>query len=118
MGGLIGLARGLGINPIGEGIETVEQMKALYDHGCHQMQGYLFGKPVSAEEFAELRSLAQQFDGSLTPGEPIHQETRERISPFPGDVEPHVVPEDIQRGLEALGYIFDPADQEASPAPP
>ncbi len=56
VGGLIGLARGLGITPIGEGIETQEQLKALYSHGCHQMQGYLFSKPVSSAEFAELLS--------------------------------------------------------------
>jgi arylsulfatase A-like enzyme len=62
--------------------------------------------------FAELRELALDYDGSLTPGEPIHQETKERISPFPGEVEPLMMPSEWQQQLEALGYIFD--DDDAS----
>ena len=56
VGGLVGLARGLGITTIGEGVESREQLESLYTQGCHQMQGYLFGKPVSSADFAEMLS--------------------------------------------------------------
>jgi hypothetical protein len=65
--------------------------------------------------FANLRALSQRFDDGLTPGDPIHQSTEERISPFPGEVEPYGASEEVQRGLEALGYLFD---REAKPAAP
>jgi arylsulfatase A-like enzyme len=57
------------------------------------------------EVFAELRELALDFEGGLTPGEPIHRETKRPISPFPGDVEPFELSEEVRRGLAELGYL-------------
>lgn len=54
--GLIGIARGLGLDVTAEGVETREQMDRLLAMGCHHMQGYFFAKPMPAEEFAELDS--------------------------------------------------------------
>jgi len=59
------------------------------------------------ELFAEMETLTSDYEDGLTPGEPIHQETRERISPFPGEVEPFKLSDEDQKELEALGYIFD-----------
>ncbi|WP_227537939.1 bifunctional diguanylate cyclase/phosphodiesterase [Marinobacter vulgaris] len=42
---IIGLARGLGLEVIAEGVETEEQRKWLVKHGCIHFQGYLFGRP-------------------------------------------------------------------------
>jgi EAL domain-containing protein (putative c-di-GMP-specific phosphodiesterase class I) len=47
---IIGMARGLGVELIAEGIETVEQQRFLETHGCTLFQGYLFGRPVPADE--------------------------------------------------------------------
>jgi diguanylate cyclase (GGDEF)-like protein len=50
----IGLAQGLGLTTIAEGIETAEQLAALRAAGCVQGQGYLFGLAASARETRAL----------------------------------------------------------------
>jgi predicted signal transduction protein with EAL and GGDEF domain len=35
-------------------VETVEQRDFLRSHGCDEMQGYLFSRPVAPEQLAEL----------------------------------------------------------------
>ncbi len=39
---------------VAEGIETPTQHAHLKAAGVHAMQGYLFGKPITAEGFAAL----------------------------------------------------------------
>lgn len=51
---IISLARVLRMKSIAEGVETREQCEFLRLHGCDQIQGYLFSKPVHANELAEL----------------------------------------------------------------
>ncbi len=46
--GLVGLAEGLGLKTIAEGIETVEQSAVLIRQGWQQGQGWLYGKPAAA----------------------------------------------------------------------
>lgn len=50
----IGLAHGLGIKVIAEGIETQAQLDYLRTAGCDEMQGYYFSRPVSPDALAEL----------------------------------------------------------------
>lgn len=51
---IIYLARGLGIGVVAEGVETTEQLKFLKEQQCHEIQGYLFSRPVPVEEFEFL----------------------------------------------------------------
>ncbi|CAH1659147.1 Diguanylate cyclase (GGDEF)-like protein [Hyphomicrobiales bacterium] len=54
---IVHLGRALGLTVTAEGVETQEQLEFLRALGCHELQGYLFSKPVTAEEIDEL--LAQ-----------------------------------------------------------
>jgi len=47
---ILGLANGFGLATTAEGIEDADQLAALKESGCHEGQGYLFGKAVPANE--------------------------------------------------------------------
>jgi EAL domain-containing protein (putative c-di-GMP-specific phosphodiesterase class I) len=47
---MIGVAEGLGLNVIAEGVETEAQRQALVAAGCPMMQGFLFAMPQSPGE--------------------------------------------------------------------
>ncbi|MBB6218140.1 diguanylate cyclase (GGDEF)-like protein/PAS domain S-box-containing protein [Anaerosolibacter carboniphilus] len=51
---IISMAHSLGMSIIAEGVETIEQLEFLEDSDCDEVQGYLFSKPVSPEEFTAL----------------------------------------------------------------
>lgn len=52
--GIIRLADSLELDTIAEGVETREQYEYLKAHGCSVIQGYYFGRPMSAEAFGRL----------------------------------------------------------------
>lgn len=56
---IILMAHTLGMKVIAEGVETDEQRELLIQAGCDYGQGYLFSKPVSAEEFEALLKATQ-----------------------------------------------------------
>ncbi len=51
---IIAMARSLRFTVVAEGVETEQQLAFLRKHNCEQYQGYLFSKPLPADEFAEL----------------------------------------------------------------
>jgi diguanylate cyclase (GGDEF)-like protein/PAS domain S-box-containing protein len=48
------IAKGLKLRLVAEGVETREQLAFLRINGCGQCQGYLFSRPLSAEEATRL----------------------------------------------------------------
>lgn len=62
---IIVMAHKLGIKVIAEGVETEEQHRLLAQSKCDYAQGYLFSKPVTAQEFERLLPARQE------PADPI-----------------------------------------------
>ncbi len=52
--GIIGLARGLGLDVVAEGVETVRQRDTLRELGCTFGQGYLFSPPIALDDLLGL----------------------------------------------------------------
>ena len=61
------LSRALGMETTAEGVETVEQLRALAQAGCSVVQGYLFSRPVPEAAIAELLGSMPDIEGLLRP---------------------------------------------------
>ena len=53
---IISLAHSLKLKVVAEGVETEAQLAFLREHACDEMQGYLFARPMPAEECARAIS--------------------------------------------------------------
>jgi EAL domain-containing protein (putative c-di-GMP-specific phosphodiesterase class I) len=51
---IAGLGKALGMPVTAEGVETEASAETLRSLGCEQAQGYLFGRPVTASDTADL----------------------------------------------------------------
>ena len=51
---IIAMAHNLNLRVIAEGIETEGQLSYLRAHGCDEMQGFYFSRPLSSQDFEQL----------------------------------------------------------------
>ncbi|MBY0411003.1 MAG: EAL domain-containing protein, partial [Burkholderiaceae bacterium] len=51
---IINMAHGMGFKTIAEGVETQAQLDYLRQHGCDEIQGYFFSRPIPAADFERL----------------------------------------------------------------
>jgi len=51
---VVAMARSLNLAIVAEGVETCAQLEYLQKKECDVYQGFLFSKPVPADEFANL----------------------------------------------------------------
>ena len=78
--GMIGLTKELGLHAVAEGVETAEQRDVLMALGCHDAQGWLFGRPLEVNSaLALLQSAARAWPelgatarNGLAPEDGIH----------------------------------------------
>ena len=54
VGAIVSMARQLGHRTVAEGVENEDQLVFLHGLGCDQLQGYLFSRPLPADEFEAL----------------------------------------------------------------
>jgi diguanylate cyclase (GGDEF)-like protein len=68
---MVGLASDLQMRTIAEGVETQEELQLVRDLGCPLVQGYIFGKPMPADEALELANKGSAaLPAQLPPREP------------------------------------------------
>ncbi|MCB1775840.1 MAG: EAL domain-containing protein [Candidatus Competibacteraceae bacterium] len=56
---IIALAHNLHLEVLAEGVETEEQLALLRQRSCDVCQGYLFSRPVSAEDLTKLMEISR-----------------------------------------------------------
>jgi len=57
---VVAMAQTLGLRVVAEGVELDEQLAMLEKLGCHEVQGYLLGRPLAADDFAAQFSSASR----------------------------------------------------------
>jgi diguanylate cyclase (GGDEF)-like protein len=62
---IVSLGKGLGMKTVAEGVETRPQADMMIDNGCDQLQGYLFYRPLTAQQLME---------------QPLHEMTKKMAS--------------------------------------
>lgn len=51
---IVNMGHSLDMEVVAEGVESAEQLQALREAGCDQLQGYFFSRPVPAQDFKAL----------------------------------------------------------------
>ena len=51
---IVGMAKGLGIATVAEGVETSEQATPVVELGCDAVQGYVYSRPVESDQVLDV----------------------------------------------------------------
>ena len=65
---VVGLGQSLGLTTVAEGVETAEQAEMLRWMGCELGQGWLFGRPVPADQLGEIAEKIGKSSAGKSPG--------------------------------------------------
>ncbi len=80
-GTIINMAKSLNLKVIAEGVENEEQMSFLRQHNCDEVQGYYFGRPLAAADFAEKLRTTPVLQPYLRIEAPSHRWSKQRRFP-------------------------------------
>ena len=58
---IITMAHQLNLRVVAEGVETTEELTFVHENNCDEIQGYLFSKPITSEEFTQLLQMENPF---------------------------------------------------------
>ena len=84
---MVGLASDLKMETTAEGVETAEELQLVRDLGCSLVQGYIFGKPMPADEALALAAKgAATRPAQLPPREPRMRIIRAALLHYEGEV--------------------------------
>jgi EAL domain-containing protein (putative c-di-GMP-specific phosphodiesterase class I) len=53
VGGIVELARAMGLHSVAEGVETVEQLEVVEALGCEVVQGFVYARPCPPEQLTD-----------------------------------------------------------------
>ncbi|MBT9312822.1 bifunctional diguanylate cyclase/phosphodiesterase [Leptothoe kymatousa] len=67
IGSMIEMCQGLDHKIVAEGVETSEQCHTLQQFGCEMAQGYLFSKPIGADEITQLLNCNSHYGKGIWP---------------------------------------------------
>ncbi|MDQ3079465.1 MAG: EAL domain-containing protein [Pseudomonadota bacterium] len=100
---IVTLAESLDMDTTAEGVETHDDLQLIRELGVSQVQGYIFGKPASAEEARVLaNSVTVEADGYSRVREPRHRIMRRAVASIDGQ------PTEIRlRNMSAMGALVE-----------
>ena len=64
---IISMGHNLGLLTTAEGVETEEQLEFIKEQGCDNVQGYLFSKPITSEDFEKLIKYGKAIKPAILP---------------------------------------------------
>jgi len=101
---IISLAHSLRLKVVAEGVETAAQLSFLRTHGCDELQGYYFARPLNVEECTQALKEGRRLQ---MPG--IDDSSKGPPAVLLVDDNPHDL-ELMRRALEPGGYCIFSAD--------
>ena len=107
---IVTLAESLGMDTTAEGVETHDDLQLIRELGVSHVQGYIFGKPVAADDAREMaNSVTVEADGFQSSREPRHRLMRRAVTAIDGK------PTEIRlRNMSAMGALVE-CDHPVSP---
>jgi diguanylate cyclase (GGDEF)-like protein len=100
---IVTLAETLGMDTTAEGVETHDDLHLIRELGVSQVQGYIFGRPVPADEARELANrVTVEADGYQCIREPRQRLMRRAIAEIDGEVT-----EIRLRNISAMGALVE-----------
>jgi diguanylate cyclase (GGDEF)-like protein len=107
---IVSLAESLDMDTTAEGVETHDDLYLIRELGVSQVQGYIFGKPMKAEEARELANSSRiEAEGYQCIREPRHRLMRRAIAAVNG-----VTTEIRLRNISAMGALVE-CDEVVAP---